>query len=133
MLLSQPWRVGLTALGIGFNAYTVLVHTTYGFTRVLPMLRSHKSKLYDIIGICFQHLMILPTIGSKSMSCHDPETRPYNPTIIIKTSCHGSTPTLNPPSGDIYPVKLFPSCASNDFFSALMQDKHRLTANNNNG
>ncbi|EGD96546.1 hypothetical protein TESG_03986 [Trichophyton tonsurans CBS 112818] len=54
---------GLTALGIGFNAYTVLVHTTYGFTSVLPMLRSHKSKIYDIIGICFQHLMILPTIG----------------------------------------------------------------------
>lgn len=102
MLLSQPWRVGLTALGIGFNAYTVLVHTTYGFTSVLPMLRSHKSKLYDIIGICFQHLMILPTIGSKS---HHGSSN--------HKSCHGSTPTPQP---EIYtPVKLFPPVHQTSF------------------
>ncbi|EEQ29447.1 uncharacterized protein MCYG_02266 [Microsporum canis CBS 113480] len=63
MLLSQPWRVGLTTLGIGLNAYTVLVHTTVGFKSVVPMLQSHKTKIYDIIGICFQHLMVLPTVA----------------------------------------------------------------------
>ncbi|KAF3480560.1 uncharacterized protein GIQ15_05907 [Arthroderma uncinatum] len=63
MLLSQPWRVGLTTLALGLDAYTIIVHTTYGFQGVLPMLRSHKTKIYDIIGICFQHLMVLPAVA----------------------------------------------------------------------
>ncbi|KAK2849604.1 hypothetical protein FQN49_005595 [Arthroderma sp. PD_2] len=63
MLLSQPWRVGLTALGIAMNAYTVIVHTTVGFKSIIPMLHSHKAKIYDIIGICFNHLMVLPAMA----------------------------------------------------------------------
>ncbi|KAL1914866.1 uncharacterized protein VTP21DRAFT_7782 [Calcarisporiella thermophila] len=64
MFLSQPWRVGLTGLGITLNAFTVIVHTKYGFDTALPQLASHKKPLYNIIGVCFIHLMLLPVMSS---------------------------------------------------------------------
>ncbi|GFF36623.1 hypothetical protein IFM46972_04949 [Aspergillus udagawae] len=51
MLLSEPWRLGLTSLAIGLNAVTVLAHTYYGFDIALPQLASHKKPLYNVIGL----------------------------------------------------------------------------------
>lgn len=65
MFLSQPWRVGLTSLAIGLNGVTVIVHSHYGFTSALPLLASHRKSLYDVIGVCFIHLMLLPVMSSK--------------------------------------------------------------------
>jgi hypothetical protein len=64
MLLSEPWRLGLTSLAIGLNAATVLVHTYYGFDIALPQLASHKKPLYNVIGVCFIQLMLLPVMSS---------------------------------------------------------------------
>ncbi|KAL2825498.1 hypothetical protein BDW59DRAFT_161726 [Aspergillus cavernicola] len=63
MLLPQTWRVGLMSLGIGLNAFTIVVHTAYGFNPILPKLASHKNTLYDVVGVCFIHLMVLPAIS----------------------------------------------------------------------
>ncbi|KAK9598885.1 hypothetical protein V6Z93_003207 [Aspergillus fumigatus] len=64
MFLSQPWRVGLTSLAIGLNGVTVIAHSYYGFTSALPLLASHRKPLYDVIGVCFIHLMLLPVMSS---------------------------------------------------------------------
>jgi hypothetical protein len=65
MFLSEPWRLGLTSLAIGLNTFTVLAHSYYGFDTALPLLASHKKPLYNVIGVCFIHLMLLPVMSSK--------------------------------------------------------------------
>jgi hypothetical protein len=65
MFLSEPWRLGLTGLAIGLNTFTVLAHSYYGFDTVLPLLASHRKPLYNVIGVCFIHLMLLPIMSSK--------------------------------------------------------------------